>query len=213
MLPQDCAIHFRSDGVALSPAEYARLLARLAEEDGIAADEFSLGRCRRTARTAHGRAARQGDCGIHAVGHLGQPSGGSPLGAARAAGAGSARKPPLPRLRRLRPGAERADPGPARPRPGELYRRRGRRPRSRAKRRAGFAPRSARSRSNCRCGAGRARSSTTPRCSASPALPASAGSGSISTARGCFSRPLYRDRTRCLRRAVRYRLRVAIQIF
>ncbi len=40
---QDCAIYFTSDGLALSPAEYARLLARLAEEDGIAADEFSLG--------------------------------------------------------------------------------------------------------------------------------------------------------------------------
>ena len=40
---QDCAVHFTSDGLALSPAEYARLLARLAEEDGIAADEFSLG--------------------------------------------------------------------------------------------------------------------------------------------------------------------------
>ena len=35
------AVHFRSDGLALSPAEYARLLARLAEEGGIAADEFS----------------------------------------------------------------------------------------------------------------------------------------------------------------------------
>jgi len=40
---QDCAIHLTSDGLALSPAEYARLLARLAEADGIAADEFSLG--------------------------------------------------------------------------------------------------------------------------------------------------------------------------
>ena len=40
---QDCAVHFTSDSLALSPAEYARLLARLAEEDGIAADEFSLG--------------------------------------------------------------------------------------------------------------------------------------------------------------------------
>ena len=35
------SIHFRSDGWALSPAEYARLLARLAENEGIAADEFS----------------------------------------------------------------------------------------------------------------------------------------------------------------------------
>ena len=34
-------IHFRSDGLALSPTEYARLLARLAENEGIAADEFS----------------------------------------------------------------------------------------------------------------------------------------------------------------------------
>src|SRR5246127_4902198 len=34
-------VHFRSDGLSLSPAEYARLLAHLAEERGIAADEFS----------------------------------------------------------------------------------------------------------------------------------------------------------------------------
>ncbi len=34
-------VHFRSDGLALSPTEYARLLARLAEENGIAVDEFS----------------------------------------------------------------------------------------------------------------------------------------------------------------------------
>jgi threonine aldolase len=39
----DCRIHFTSDGLALSPGEYARLLARLAERDGIGADEFSLG--------------------------------------------------------------------------------------------------------------------------------------------------------------------------
>jgi threonine aldolase len=38
---EDCRIHFRSDGLALSPAEYARLLARLAADEGIAADEFS----------------------------------------------------------------------------------------------------------------------------------------------------------------------------
>jgi threonine aldolase len=37
----DHRIHFRSDGLALSPAEYAGLLARLAENEGIAADEFS----------------------------------------------------------------------------------------------------------------------------------------------------------------------------
>src|ERR1700737_4888556 len=34
-------MHFRSDGVALSPIEYARLLTRLAEDGGIVADEFS----------------------------------------------------------------------------------------------------------------------------------------------------------------------------
>jgi threonine aldolase len=38
---EDQRIHFRSDGLALSPAEYARLLARLAENDRIVADEFS----------------------------------------------------------------------------------------------------------------------------------------------------------------------------
>jgi threonine aldolase len=37
----DCDVHFRSDGLALSPAEYGNLLARLAKIDGIAADEFS----------------------------------------------------------------------------------------------------------------------------------------------------------------------------
>jgi threonine aldolase len=36
-------IHFRSDGIALSPREYARLLSRLAEDPRIAADEFSVG--------------------------------------------------------------------------------------------------------------------------------------------------------------------------
>jgi threonine aldolase len=37
----DRTVHFRSDGLALSPAEYSRLLVQLAEERGIAADEFS----------------------------------------------------------------------------------------------------------------------------------------------------------------------------
>jgi threonine aldolase len=38
---EDRIVHFRSDGVALSPIDYARLLARLAEDGGIVADEFS----------------------------------------------------------------------------------------------------------------------------------------------------------------------------
>jgi threonine aldolase len=37
----DRTVHFRSDGLALSPTEYSRLLVQLAEERGIAADEFS----------------------------------------------------------------------------------------------------------------------------------------------------------------------------
>ena len=41
MLGDDRIVQFRSDGLALSPAEYARLLARLAETRGIAADEYS----------------------------------------------------------------------------------------------------------------------------------------------------------------------------
>jgi threonine aldolase len=39
--PDDRTVHFRSDGVALSPAEYAELLNRLAANGGIIADEFS----------------------------------------------------------------------------------------------------------------------------------------------------------------------------
>jgi threonine aldolase len=39
----DRTVHFRSDGLGLSPAEYAGLLVRLAEERGIVADEFSRG--------------------------------------------------------------------------------------------------------------------------------------------------------------------------
>jgi threonine aldolase len=39
--PYDHTVHFRSDGVALSPAEYADLLNRLVTNGGIAADEFS----------------------------------------------------------------------------------------------------------------------------------------------------------------------------
>jgi threonine aldolase len=38
---EDRTVHFRSDGVALSPAEYAELLNRLAPNGGIVADEFS----------------------------------------------------------------------------------------------------------------------------------------------------------------------------
>jgi threonine aldolase len=35
------SVHFRSDGLALSPSDYAHLLVGLAEERGIAADEFT----------------------------------------------------------------------------------------------------------------------------------------------------------------------------
>jgi threonine aldolase len=37
----DCTVHFRSDGLALSPGEYSDLLVRIAADAGIAADEFS----------------------------------------------------------------------------------------------------------------------------------------------------------------------------
>jgi threonine aldolase len=43
MSTDDCTIHFRSDGLGLTPGEYARLLAQLAEQPGFGADEFSLG--------------------------------------------------------------------------------------------------------------------------------------------------------------------------
>ena len=40
-LTEDRRVHFCSDGLALSPAEYSQLLTGLAEENGIVADEFS----------------------------------------------------------------------------------------------------------------------------------------------------------------------------
>ena len=40
---KDARVHFRSDGLAISPADYARLLAHLAKGSGIEADEFSCG--------------------------------------------------------------------------------------------------------------------------------------------------------------------------
>jgi threonine aldolase len=43
MRSHEGTIHFRSDGLGLSPGEYAQLLAQLAEGEGIGADEFSLG--------------------------------------------------------------------------------------------------------------------------------------------------------------------------
>ena len=38
---QDGAVQLRSDGLALSPADYTRLLGRLADDPGIEADEYS----------------------------------------------------------------------------------------------------------------------------------------------------------------------------
>ena len=40
---QDRIVHFHSDGLALSPADYARLLGRLAEHPGIEVDNYSRG--------------------------------------------------------------------------------------------------------------------------------------------------------------------------
>jgi len=40
-LAQNQTVQFRSDGLALSPADYTRLLARLSEDPGIATDDYS----------------------------------------------------------------------------------------------------------------------------------------------------------------------------
>jgi threonine aldolase len=40
---QDQTVHFHSDGLALSPADYTRLLARLAADGGIEADDYARG--------------------------------------------------------------------------------------------------------------------------------------------------------------------------
>ena len=41
MLTAEPIVQLRSDGLSLSPASYARLLARLAETTGIGADDYS----------------------------------------------------------------------------------------------------------------------------------------------------------------------------
>jgi hypothetical protein len=41
IVAEDGAVQLRSDGLALSPPNYARLLARLADDPGIEADEYS----------------------------------------------------------------------------------------------------------------------------------------------------------------------------
>ena len=38
---EDWIVQFRSDGLGLSPAAYARLLAEIAESRGIAEDDYS----------------------------------------------------------------------------------------------------------------------------------------------------------------------------
>jgi threonine aldolase len=42
-MPMAPLVQFRSDGLSLSPAEYAAVLAKVAEQRGIAQDEYSLG--------------------------------------------------------------------------------------------------------------------------------------------------------------------------
>ena len=122
----DRTVHFRSDGLALSPAEYARLLVRLAEERGIAADEFSREGVVVGARATDGGAARQGDGALSAERYARQSSGAASSRDARPPGARAARKPHLQRYRRLHAGAERSDPDPARSAARDLYPRRGR---------------------------------------------------------------------------------------
>ena len=210
MLPQDRSIHFRSDGLALSPAEYARLLAPDRRRRGDRCRRVFAGRCGRTARTAHGRNSsarrlrylcRRARLANHLALRL--------LSQARASGAGPARKPHLLRLRRLRPGVERTGPWSRSRGTDELYsgqrddRGRGAKIEGRhrtmvsdfdqIRRRQGFRP--------CRDAAHHR------------LCPRAWDRLHLDGARLFLAAALYRYRTFDLRRAVRYRLRVAVQIF
>ena len=65
----DAIVQFRSDGLGLSPAEYARLLAEIAETRGIAVDDYSRGGVVAELEDADGGAARQGGGGLSADRH------------------------------------------------------------------------------------------------------------------------------------------------
>src|SRR5215469_12036873 len=108
---EDSSVHFCSDGLALSPAAYSRLLTRLAEQSGVIADEFS-----RDGIVAVLEERMAEMLGTEMA--LFMPSGtlannlALRLGAARPSGARAAGEPHLQRFRRLRTGAERAELGP-----------------------------------------------------------------------------------------------------
>ena len=212
MLSQDWSIHFRSDGLALSPAEYARLLARLAEDEGIAADEFSLGgaveRLEQRMAALLGKetaifmpsgtlanhlavrllAQRGRRVLVQRESHIYRDTGDCAQELSGLTLVPLAAGRTSFTLDEVIAEAAREEDGRVRTPIGAISI-------ERPVRRW------------------RARFSTMPRCGGSPALPASAGSGCISTARGCFSRPLIPGSRPRLRGAVRYGLRVALQIF
>ena len=150
----DDSVQFRSDGVGLSPAAYARLLAEIAETRGIAEDDI-----RATASSASWKpawrkcSARMQPCSCRAA-PLPTPRA-PPARREAAAGSGAARKPPLQRRGRCAPGVSGLTLVPLAP-GRATFTDGGSRTASPARRRRGSRSQSARCRSRRRCaGCGR----------------------------------------------------------
>ena len=104
-------VQFQSDGLGLSPGEYARLLAEIVETRGIAIDDYSRGGVVTELETRMAELLGKETAGVSADRHPCQPSGGAAARAHRPPRAGTAGKPSLERRGRLRADLERPDLG------------------------------------------------------------------------------------------------------
>ena len=95
-------MQFRSDGLGLSPAEYARLLAEIAETRGIEVDDYSRGGVVAELEARMAALLGKETAVFLPTGTLANHLAVRLLTRARAAGAGAAGKPSVERRRRLR---------------------------------------------------------------------------------------------------------------
>ena len=117
---QDGAVQLRSDGLALSPADYARLLGRLRIPRNRGRRIFPPRRGRKP-RGALCGAARQGHGGLSADRDARQPPGAPASRPRRTPRPGAAGKPCLQRRGRLRPAAQRPHAGSSRTWSGDVH--------------------------------------------------------------------------------------------
>ena len=73
-------VHTSGDGIGITPREYAALLNRLCQSKDVDDDNYLLGGEVEAFEKHWATAARQGDGGVHAVGHAGEPAGAARAG-------------------------------------------------------------------------------------------------------------------------------------